>query len=79
MPRINPISGTDLVKLLLAYDSTIKVRKGASGSHLVQMTRIIDGKPKNATIAFHGNKPLKLGTLKGILRKLGIPDSILRK
>jgi predicted RNA binding protein YcfA (HicA-like mRNA interferase family) len=78
MPRLPQLSATELLKRLTEIDPSIECRSGR-GSHLFQLKRVVGGAPRFSTVAAHGNEPLKLGTLKGILRDLGIDDRLLRR
>ena len=77
MPRLPQLSARELIKFLHKYDSSIECRPG-KGSHLAQFVRVVNGQKKFATVSGHGNDPLDVGTLKAVLRDLGIDESILR-
>jgi len=78
MSRLPQMSAQQLIKVLYKIDSTIEARKGKDGSHVVQLKRVVKDTPLFTTIASHGNRPLKEGTLKGILEDLQIDEKILR-
>lgn len=77
MPRLPQLSAIELVKLLRKIDPLIEIRQGR-GSHVFQLRRDIDGVAKLSTVAAHANKPLKIGTLKGILKDLEIDEGLIR-
>ena len=68
MPKLPRITGEKLVKALQKDGFEIARQKG---SH-VQMRKYVGGKKITFPVPVHKGKILKIGTLKGILRKTGI-------
>jgi len=68
MPKLPRITGEKLVKALQKDGFEIARQKG---SH-VQMRKYVGGKKITFPVPVHKGKILKIGTLKGILRKAGI-------
>ena len=64
MAKLPRISGKDMVRFLEQQGfSVIRTR---SSHHFMER------KGKQTTVPVHGNRPLKIGTLRGILRDIGM-------
>jgi predicted RNA binding protein YcfA (HicA-like mRNA interferase family) len=69
MPKLPQISGVELVAALQKEGFEIARQRG---SH-VQMRKFVEGDKVAFPIPVHKGKTLKPGTLRGILRKAGVP------
>ena len=63
------ISGKDFAKLLAKKGWALRRTKG---SHHIYMK---EGSPIRISVPIHGNKPLKLGLLKHLMKVAGIDES----
>lgn len=65
------VSGKDFAKLLAAKGWELRRTKG---SHHIYMR---EGNPVRISVPIHGNRPLKLGLLKHLMKVAGIEESEL--
>ena len=68
MPKLPRITGEEMVKALEKEGFEVVRQRG---SH-VQVRKCVEGKKVTFRVPIHKGKILKLGTLRGILRKGGI-------
>jgi len=68
---VKSISGKEFARLLEKRDWKLKHVKG---SHHVYMK---EGSPARISVPIHGNKPLKIGLMKHLLKIAGIVESEL--
>lgn len=73
MPKVPRITGDELVKALKRTGFEIARQKG---SH-IQMRKFVEGRKITFPVPVHTGKMMKLGTLKGILRKADITEQDL--
>lgn len=74
MARLPQLSGKDLCKAL-EKEGFVLVRQ--TGSHRIYQKQTEEG-PITVPIPVHANRPLKKGTLHGILKKAGIsPEKLV--
>lgn len=66
MPRLRRLSGKEVIKILREFGFEIYNQKG---SH-VKLERITsNGQRQRLVVAVHGNKPIRIGTLRSIFRQ----------
>jgi predicted RNA binding protein YcfA (HicA-like mRNA interferase family) len=68
---VRAVSGKDFAKLLAAKGWELRRTKG---SHHIYMR---EGNPVRISVPIHGNRPLKLGLLKHLMKVAGIEESEL--
>ena len=73
MSRVPRITGKELVRALLRDGFEVARQRG---SH-VQMRKFVDGEKITFPVPVHAGKTIKIGTLKGILRKARISEERL--
>jgi predicted RNA binding protein YcfA (HicA-like mRNA interferase family) len=66
---VRAISGKDFAKLLVKKGWALRRTKG---SHHIYMK---EGSPIRISVPVHGNKPLKFGLLKHLMKVAGIDES----
>lgn len=74
MPRLRPLSATEVCKILAA-SGFVRVRQ--SGSHIILRRQLPDG--DSATIPVPNKREIPKGTLKSIIDLSGLDESLFRK
>lgn len=65
MPRLRRLTGKQIIAILEGFGFGIdRIR----GSHHM-LRRVVNGQNQTVTVPVHGNKPLSVGTLRGIYRQ----------
>jgi predicted RNA binding protein YcfA (HicA-like mRNA interferase family) len=67
VPKLPRVTGKEMVRFL-EYQGLRLIR--IAGSH-----HFMDGNGKRTTVPVHANRPLKIGTLRSILRDIDLPPA----
>jgi predicted RNA binding protein YcfA (HicA-like mRNA interferase family) len=65
MPKLRRQNGKEVVAILQSFGFTVEYIRG---SHH-RLRRAVEGQNQSISVPVHGNKPLKVGTLKSIFRQ----------
>jgi predicted RNA binding protein YcfA (HicA-like mRNA interferase family) len=65
MPKLRRLTGPEVIRILEQFGFIVSRTKG---SHR-RLKRVIDDAEQYLTVAFHGNKPIPIGTLRKIYRE----------
>jgi len=77
MPKLRRLSGKEVISILEQFGFAV-VR--IHGSHH-QMRREVEGQGRSVNVPVHGNKPLRIGTLRSIYKQAAmvVQDEDLRR